>query len=232
MIQVERTAKPQSLIDHAAKWTQDYLDARAAENGEPTAENKKRRKIAEGKYAQQDVKKALGGMFHRKCAFCERKRDYPHIEHFSPKTDFPAKCFEWENLLLACEVCNGAEFKGTKFPVDALGNPLFINPCAENPDDHLEFDFEEDENHPDGFIAVVRGKTAKGETTSKTLGLNRPNLIEERNETLFPYYLKLAEEAGNGDAKSKRLLEKACNSKSVFAAFARTLRRQFVGENP
>lgn len=232
MIQVERTATPQSLVEHATVWTREYLDARAIEDAAPTSDNTKQRKQREAKYAQDDVKKALKAMFHRKCAFCERKRDYPHIEHFYPKTGFPRQCFEWENLLLACEVCNGPEYKGTKFPLDAGGSPLFINPCVEDPNDHLEFVFEPDSVHPDGFIAIVRGKTKKGETTMKILGLNRPNLIEERNELLFPYYIKLAEEAGNGDAISRRLLQKACNSKSVFAAFARSLWRQFVGSYP
>jgi hypothetical protein len=44
--------------------------------------------------------------------------------------------------------------------------------------------------------------------------------------------MKLAEDVGNGDKKSKQLLEKACNSKSVFAAFARSLRKQYVENNP
>lgn len=223
MIHVERTTKPQSLVDHAVIWKQQYIDARMAEDSNPTAENKKWRKQVETKYAQNDVKKALRRMFHRKCAFCEQKRDHPHIEHFYPKANFPERCFDWENLLLSCEVCNGAAYKGLKFPLDTDGNPLFINPCFENPEDHLEFVFEEDAMHPDGFIAVVRGKTEKGKTTINILGLNRPNLMADRNDLLFPYYIKLAEEAKNGDVKSIKLLRRACESKSVFAAFARSL---------
>lgn len=229
MIKVNRTAKPQSLLNHASSWTQDYLDALDAELANPTTENKKRRKTAEGKYAQVDVKNALKSMFHRKCAFCERKRDYPHIEHFYPKTTYPEKCIEWENLLYACETCNGPAYKGTKFPLTAAGDPLFVNPCDDDPDEHIEFIFEPDDAHPDGFITLVREKTEKGKTTIKELGLNRLNLIEERNEFLTPYYLKLAEMAGNGDEKSKRLLQKAGESASTFAAFARSLYRQYVG---
>lgn len=130
MIHVERTTKPQSLVDHAVIWKQQYIDARMAEDS---------------------------------------------------------------------------------------------NPCLENPEDHLEFVFEEDAMHPDGFIAVVRGKTEKGKTTISILGLNRPNLMADRNDLLFPYYIKLAEEAKNGDVKSIKLLRRACESKSVFAAFARSL---------
>lgn len=232
MIKVNRTAEPPSLEQNGNTWKTEYLAARVEEENNPTETNKKRRKQVEGRYNQTDVRQALNAMFHRKCAFCERKRDYAHIEHFKPKTTFADQCFEWKNLLLACEVCNGPAYKGTLFPVDTNGSALLINPCLEDPNTHLDFLFEEDALHPDGFIAVIRGKTEKGNETIKTLGLNRMNLLEERNEILLPYYQKLAEEAGEGDPQARRLLERACASASVFAAFARSLYRQYLGHYP
>lgn len=77
MIAVTRTATPQSLVDNGAIWTAAYLAARTALAANPQSEPlKKVKKQAEGKYAQEDVKKALTDMFHNKCCFCERKRDY------------------------------------------------------------------------------------------------------------------------------------------------------------
>jgi uncharacterized protein (TIGR02646 family) len=230
MIAVLRKATPQSLVDNAAAWTADYLAARAALVADPKSiPLKKLKDKAENKYRQTDVKEALQGMFHDKCCFCERKRDYPHIEHFNPKDSAPELCFDWLNLLYACEVCNGATFKGTKFPLAADGTPLFINPCTDNPDDHLDFVCEQDAAAEHGFIAILKGKTDKGNTTKDVLGLNRINLLKERNHHIAPYYLKLAIMAREGDQTAKDLLDRACQSHNIFAAFMRGLRATIVG---
>jgi uncharacterized protein (TIGR02646 family) len=138
MIAVSRATTPLSLVNNAATWTADYLAARTALGADPTsAPLKKTKTVAEGKYAQPDVKQALKDMFHNKCGFCECFREYPHIEHFNPEDSYPELCFDWLNLLSACEVCNGAAFKGIKFPLAADGTPLLINPCTDDPNDHL-----------------------------------------------------------------------------------------------
>jgi len=53
--------------------------------------------------------------------------DYGHIEHFKPKGT-PAYyefAVEWNNLLLACGRCNGAENKGAKSPLANKGGPPY-----------------------------------------------------------------------------------------------------------
>ncbi len=229
MIFVLRAAKPQSLVDNAATWEQEYLVARQEEVLNPSVANTKKRKKNEQKYKQRDVKTALSAMFYDKCAFCERKKDYPEIEHFYPKTTFPEKCFEWENLILSCKQCNGPSNKGTKFPLADDGQPLFIHPCEGDPSEHLAFVFELDDAHPDGFIAKVKAKTQPGEATRHELQMNRLNLLKERTTYLLPYFLRLAELAKDGDEKSLDLLRKACQPQSVFAAFARSLWSDVVG---
>ena len=62
-------------------------------------------------------------------------------------------------------MCNGKAFKGIKFPLAADGTPLLINPCIDNPNDHLDFVCEQDAAAEHGFIAILKGKTAKGNTT-------------------------------------------------------------------
>lgn len=233
MIAVTRTDTPQSLAQNATTWTTEYIAARTALAADPKSVTlKNEKKQAEGKYAQADVKQALKDMFHNKCCFCERKRDYPHIEHFRPKETYPDLCFIWENLLSACEVCNGATYKGVKFPLAADGTPLFLNPCEDNPEDHIDFVCEQDDAAEDRFIAVLKGKTDKGKTTIKELGLNRINLIKERSQYIAPYYVTLALLARDGDPIAKDLLDKACQSHHPYTAFMRTLKTTFVGETP
>jgi uncharacterized protein (TIGR02646 family) len=224
MIFVKRTDMPASLANNAQLWVKEYLVARVVEDENPSEVNKKARKRAEKKYAQDDVRKALSeGMFNGKCAFCERKKDYPEIEHFYPKSTYPEKCFEWENLILSCKQCNMSPNKGIKFPLSSDGQPLFINPCEDDPADHISFVFERDDAHPDGFIATAKGKTERGRVTIEEIGLNRPNLLKERTEYLLPYFLKLGELAQQGDKDSLQLLQKASQSSVSFSAFARVI---------
>jgi uncharacterized protein (TIGR02646 family) len=229
MIAVERTKIPASLAQNAETWKVAYIAARVALAADPKSVLlKKAKKDAESKYAHEDVKTTLKAMFHNKCGFCERKRDYPHIEHFQPKDTYPDLCFDWKNLISACEVCNGAAWKGIKFPLDINGKHLLINPCTDNPSEHIDFICEKDESSESGFIAILRGKTDKGTTTIKEIGLNRVDLVKECSQIIAPYFLMLALKAKEGDPIAKDLLDKACQSNYVFAAFMRTLRDTFT----
>ena len=104
----------------------------------------------EEKYRHVEVKGTLVEMFQGGCAFCESKIthvDYGHIEHTRPKSRHPELTFEWSNLLLACGICNGPQHKGDRFPGAAEDGPL-INPCEEEPSDHLDFQFDVATNSP------------------------------------------------------------------------------------
>ncbi|WP_456364945.1 hypothetical protein C1N73_34030 (plasmid) [Priestia aryabhattai] len=115
-------------------------------------------------YRKEEVKKSLKLLFHDKCAYCESKIahiTYPHIEHWRPKKavyedkSHPGYYWlasGWDNLLLACSICNGQKHKGNKFPIEAMSkyarksnhsitleDPLLINPCLENPEHHLQY---------------------------------------------------------------------------------------------
>jgi uncharacterized protein (TIGR02646 family) len=160
-------------------------------------------------------------MFHGKCAYCESKithTDYGHIEHFRPKRGVngrPDIAFEWNNLLLACGVCNGAEHKSDHFPEADEGGPL-INPCEDDPERHFEFHFDLVTR-----LASVYGKTHRGITTEKLLGLNRTALREYRS-TRIRHLIALAQYAC-ADPEAAKLLNEAKQSSAEYAAFARTL---------
>lgn len=97
-----------------------------------TNEFKKTNKNVWGK---EYIKEQLLHMSNNKCAYCEAPLDisgsYMEIEHFYPKSKYPEKVVEWENLLPSCKRCNIK--KGSIDPNDFN----IINPTTVNPKEHL-----------------------------------------------------------------------------------------------
>ena len=124
MIKLEKGDEPVVLAENARRWTRAVVDKMAA--GEtPTRTEKKR-------YNHPDIKRALVAETHNKCAYCESKLRhvaYGDIEHIVPKSKNPAKWFSWNNLTLACDVCNT---KKGHSPVDS---ETFIDPYAVDPEE-------------------------------------------------------------------------------------------------
>ncbi|PGC09926.1 hypothetical protein COL99_24350 [Bacillus toyonensis] len=174
----------------------------------------------------KNVKSELKEMFSGKCAYCESKIEhvqYMHIEHYRPKGYVEGETkkspgyywlgSKWENLLLACEICNGKEFKGNHFPLkdpkkrvkNHLGNihqeePLLINPCEEeHPEDHIIF-------KGDGEI---EGVSLIGKQSIKHYGLFREDLRKARARYIYDLDLLLIALTG--------LIESYDNSKSTKA---------------
>lgn len=84
------------------------------------------------------------------CNYCEHN-EASDIEHIFPKSFFPSRTFQWENLLLACKKCN-SELKKDRFAIlndadelvylkrgvqPANDRAAFINPRVENPSDFI-----------------------------------------------------------------------------------------------
>ena len=118
--------------------------------------------------AAEATLKRMAGETER-CMYCEDSHG-TDIEHFWPKTPFPQCLFIWPNLLLCCTECG--RLKGDRFPTDAIGAPLLIDPTAEGPWEHLDFD-------PDTGNIVARfypdhnAFSPKGEQTVDQLHLDR-----------------------------------------------------------
>lgn len=116
---------------------------------------------------RKPVKLALGEMaagFER-CMYCGDSRG-TDIDHFEPIARNPLRTFDWLNHLLACSTCNSHQ-KRDRFPVDEDGNPLLIDPTAEDPFDHLLLTLSLGEYIP---------LTPKGQATIDVCGLNRYEL--------------------------------------------------------
>jgi uncharacterized protein (TIGR02646 family) len=71
-----------------------------------------------------------------RCMYCLDSHG-TDVEHFWPKSPYPERMFAWTNLLLGCAECG--RLKGDRFPLDS-GAPLLVDPSAEDPWEHLDFD--------------------------------------------------------------------------------------------
>ena len=153
-------------------------------------------------------------MFHGKCAYCESKITvvtYGSIEHFRPKSIYPELTFEWNNLLLSCDICNDIGHKGNQFSLDINGNPLLLDPTDEVIDltVHLKFFWD-----PVTKLASVYGRDERGKTVEEIFDLNgihgRKELIAHRSKYFMQLHvlLEFSKQTDNPEAIS--LLKEAC----------------------
>jgi hypothetical protein len=152
------------------------------------------------------MKQTFFKLYHNKCAYCEtslRVDGWDQLDHYRPKnavlrSNGKVVCvgsrkkphpgyywlaYEWTNLIPSCAICNGK--KGAIFPLrpnsvhatrpgsEAGERPIFIHPVSENPQDHFEY------VPSTGFL---KSKTARGKHCIDLLDLNRPALVEQRQE--------------------------------------------------
>jgi uncharacterized protein (TIGR02646 family) len=151
------------------------------------------------------LRKAIRDVFAGKCAYCEKNlgSDSGDVEHYRPRArptgakDHPG--YFWlvvdpDNLMIACRRCNGK--KRTNFPVkvrsddatktsaelDALEQPLLLNPYRHDTSPHLKF-------------AANSGKiistSPEGAVTITLLKLDDDTLEDERKAAQDDAWLKL-----------------------------------------
>ncbi|MDQ1351241.1 MAG: hypothetical protein QG657_1543 [Acidobacteriota bacterium] len=86
-------------------------------------------------WKQPYIENALLKMSHNKCCYCEcsviEESKYLEVEHFYPKSLYPQKVVDWENLLPSCKRCNMK--KGNH---DTGVEPI-IHPVKDDPKEHL-----------------------------------------------------------------------------------------------
>lgn len=162
MIKMTKVAEPKVLYDNSKKWTALLL--------KHVGTNAKPKPSVATKYRHKKIKEALIAETHGKCVYCESKLLHIHhgdVEHIFPKAIYNNKTFEWNNLTLACEICNQ-----NKSDNDPNLNSI-INPYIDSPEEHMFF------SGP-----VVLTFTQKGQNTELLLDLNRTALLERRREKL------------------------------------------------
>lgn len=87
----------------------------------------------------RSYKPYLQGQFHRKCVYCrisDGLKGYESfgVDHYLPKSRFPALSTTWSNLFYACNVCNTWKGQSVSTPERFLPNP-----CAHDMADHLQY---------------------------------------------------------------------------------------------
>ncbi len=219
MIRVTRTKKPKVLVSNAARWLSELRAAMV-----DPAKTKHQLSEAANRYRHKQIKNALVTMFHGKCAYCESKITvvtYGFIEHFRPKSIYPELTFEWNNLLLSCDICNDIGHKGNQFSLDINGNPLLLDPTDEviDPTVHLEFSWD-----PVTKLASVYGRDERGKTVEEVFDLNgirgRRELITHRSNYFKKLHVLLEFSKQTGDPEAISLLREACQISAEYSAFA------------
>lgn len=160
MIALAKGEKPDILRVNEVIWRDGLLDLIA--RGEATAD------YLRNKYGRDEVKDALKAETAGKCAYCESKPlhvTYGDVEHIVAKSRVPDRTFEWENLTLACDVCNTK--KGSR---DGL-----LDPYSVDPEQHFSFY---------GPMIMHNEGCAAAEYTRIVLDLNRSALLEKRCEAI------------------------------------------------
>ncbi|MFQ3679245.1 MAG: HNH endonuclease [Pseudanabaenaceae cyanobacterium] len=208
-------AAPPILRENAAAWHAELLALR-----QQKAPKKQTDKVQQ-RYRHKQVKVALVQAFYGRCAYCESQITavtYGAIEHFFPKSRYPDRTFAWENLLLACDVCNSC--KGDTFPLAADGTPLLVNPSTENPAAHLQFDW-----NPTTGLASIYGRDRRGEAVVALFDLNgtagRTDLMARRSR--YVKKLMALKNLAASHPEAQILLQEArdrTRSESEYQAFA------------
>lgn len=167
MIMIRKLEKPDILVRNAEKWTKEYCSCLNA--------GQKPSNTIQTRYNEPSIKARLIEETHGKCAYCESKIThiaYGDIDHILPKNKgaCPELYVEWENLTLACELCNRSGKRDYYNP-----ELLLINPYVDNPEEHF-MDLGE-------FIISISGDD-RARITNDILKLNRTELIERRKERI------------------------------------------------
>lgn len=247
MIPITRVAEPALLrsanVERERRKLQQYFDPAA-----PTSQ----KRVEFSLQSLGQVKDVLLRMCNGKCAYCESSltyTSYGELEHFRPRAgarglggEYAPQhywwlAYDWDNLLIACQLCN-SKYKRDYFPVEderrraAAGvrgagllreGALLINPCEENPADHLDF-------LPDG---AIRPLTKRGEVTIKILGLDRAELQERRRRVAadLSLLLRLLAESGQraGGTEAARVVRQinALHAPDCPAEYVAVQRRVF-----
>ena len=165
-----RAEIPKALQRNAPKWTQKLLEALV--NGD-----KKKIALAQNKYNHKEVKNTLITMYKGHCCYCEghiREVSWGQIDHLKPIEKYPESGFDWNNLNLSCERCNGSKSNqyDEAYPI--------LDPTGTEPiNDHLDYHLSAEKAG-----LSIKAKSNRGATTINHTDLDRQELCTGRGEVL------------------------------------------------
>jgi 5-methylcytosine-specific restriction endonuclease McrA len=192
----------------------------------------------------------------RRCVYCEDSVG-DEVEHIYPKTDYPEKCFDWNNYVYACGNCNGP--KNNKFAVFRTGNgalerlkndpklpptppptgdAVMINPREQDPLDYCILDLRGTFKFVNLGAAGTREHQMADYTYNTVLRLNdqREFLRQARKTAFGNYKARLyqyhdAKQKGADQNKLDRMIDgiKIENHPTVWKEMQRWHKRRLLG---
>ncbi len=100
MRKLTRPQQPDCLEVNAAEWTRDFVTARQ--------QNPKHSFSWRNQDCYHAIRHRLSEMTKVHCAFCDGRigtESRETVEHFRPKSQFPALAYQWDNLFPCCDMC-------------------------------------------------------------------------------------------------------------------------------
>lgn len=191
MIKLNKGNEPAILRENKSAWTATLLEL--------LDQGAKVPKSLSAKYNHAEIKDCLRAECFSKCMYCESKVEFSsdfHIEHIKPKAKdrFPELTFDYENLGLACTICN-------RNKSDTYNEILpFINPYSDEPATHFS---------PFGALIRAKPADARAEFTINELKLNRNELLEHRREKRNKIKLLIRCYHGTDHGKLKKSLKRS-----------------------
>jgi len=159
MISLSKHPMPDILERNGARWTNELLKL-IADGVNPTD-------YLLSRYSHPDIKSALLLETSEKCAYCEsafRHVTYGDVEHILPKRANPELRFNWQNLTVACDICNTNKAEHE-----------LIDPYVDNPANAFVFC---------GPVIWAKPDNDRAMLSEIRLDLNRTALVQRRQERL------------------------------------------------
>lgn len=209
MIKLTKLPIPSVLQANAQKWTQELLYKHAR--------GQKLTKSDRSKYNHDEVKSLLVTETSGKCAYCEsyiRHIAYGDIEHITPKSVKPELWFAWDNLTLACDVCNTnkGEQENLVDPYDQI-----------DPQNRLFFL---------GAVVWPMPGDEVADLTIRILDLNRDELYDRRQERIERLMSMLKTMAKTNDPALRQMLktdfEAELEEHKEYTAMSRRVSSEFL----
>ena len=203
MIKLNKSDKPQILVQNEIQWNQDYV---AYVNGQISDVQ------AGNRHRHSQIREAVNSEAHGKCIYCEEKilsSQFGDVDHICPKSIYPQFYATWTNLGLSCSKCNNAKR-------DKDG---FIDPFSEDPSIHLYFL---------GPMVNYYHGSIKGSLTVRGIKLNRGALLEKRTKALEALIDKIELMQASPEPLRAVIHEEILVDVSDEAEFAGTLRAYYT----
>ncbi|MEZ4887215.1 MAG: HNH endonuclease [Chitinophagales bacterium] len=150
---IKRLKKPDNLEKKEKEWTDKFIVS-----GKDRPDS--------SKYAHRKIRDILLAMSHSKCFYCEQKLKgrRKEVDHYIEVVERKDLAFNWENLYLTCDHCNG------KIPNKSISAIETLNPCGDLDEviqKHLGFEDE---------IILAKNNSTKGNKTIQKYRLSAERL--------------------------------------------------------